>query len=73
MGLASEVLEPSRVLDMLGGRAAYRRFVQEGLNDGHREDYYNVIDQRFLGEERFVEKLKVQATKTRSQRVRRNQ
>jgi putative transposase len=56
-----EVLEPSRVLDMLGGRAAYRRFVQEGLRDGHREEYYDVIDQRFLGAERFVEKLKAQA------------
>jgi putative transposase len=58
---ASDVLEPSRVLDMVGGRAAYRRFVQEGLRDGYREEYYDVIDQRFLGEERFVEKLKVQA------------
>jgi hypothetical protein len=28
------------------------------LTDGHREEYYNPIDQRFLGEERFVEKLK---------------
>jgi putative transposase len=46
---ASEVLEPSRVLDMLGGRAAYRRFVQEGLMEGHREEYYEVVDQRFLG------------------------
>lgn len=58
---ASEVLEPSRVLEMLRGRAGYRRFVREGLKDGHRGDYYDVIDQRFLGEERFVEKLKVQA------------
>jgi putative transposase len=58
---ASEVLEPSRVLDMLGGRAGYRKFVQEDMKDGHREEYYDVIDQRFLGEERFVEKLKVQA------------
>jgi len=59
----SEVLEPDRVLDMLGGRAAYRRFVQDGLKDGYREEYYDVIDQRFLGEERFVEKLKVHADK----------
>jgi putative transposase len=58
---ASEVLEPSRVLEMRRGRARYRRFVREGLKDGHRADYYDVIDQRFLGEERFVEKLKVQA------------
>ena len=58
---AREVLEPDRVLDMLGGRKAYRRFVQEGLRDGHREEYYAVIDQRFLGEERFAETLKIQA------------
>ena len=58
---ASEVLERSRVLDMLGGPGGYRRFVQEGLRDGHREEYYDAIDQRFLGEGRFVEKLKVLA------------
>jgi hypothetical protein len=50
---ANEVLEPSRALEMLGGRAGYRRFVQEGLQDGHQADYYAVVDQRFLGEERF--------------------
>jgi hypothetical protein len=58
---ASEVLEPSRVLEMLGGRAACRRFVQDGLKDGHREDYYDVIDERFLGDEHFAEKLKVKS------------
>ena len=57
-GRVSEVLEPRRVLDMLGGRAGYRRFVQEGLKDGHREDYYRVEDQRFLGAEEFAQKLK---------------
>ena len=61
VGAVNEVVEPSLVLDILRGRAGYRRFVQEGLKDGHREEYYDVIDQRFLGEERFVEKLKVQA------------
>jgi hypothetical protein len=61
VGAPNGVVEPSLVLDMLGGRAAYRRFVQEGLKDGHREEYYDAIDQRFLGEERFVQKLKVQA------------
>jgi hypothetical protein len=55
---ASKALETSRVLNMLGGRQSYRRFIQEGLRDGHREEYYAVKDQRFLGEERFIEKLK---------------
>jgi hypothetical protein len=54
-----EVVEPSRILDMLGGRAGYRKFIQEGIKDGHQEEYYDVIDQRFLGDERFAEKLKV--------------
>lgn len=57
-GRVSEVLEPGRVLDMVGGRAGYRRFVLEGLKDGHREDYYRVEDQRFLGAEGFAQKLK---------------
>jgi putative transposase len=60
-GRVSEVLEPARVLDMVGGRAGYRRFVYEGLKDGHREDYYQVEDQRFLGAEKFAEKLKRKA------------
>jgi REP element-mobilizing transposase RayT len=55
----SDVAEPSRILDMLGGRAGYRKFIREGIKDGHQEEYYDVIDQRFLGDERFAEKLKV--------------
>ena len=55
---ASEALETSRVLNMVGGRQSYQRFIQDGLRDGHREEYYAVKDQRFLGEERFIEKLK---------------
>ena len=46
-GRVSEVLEPGRVLEMIGGRAGYRRFVQEGLKEGHRAEYYRVEDQRF--------------------------
>ena len=46
---------------MLGGRAAYRRFVQEGLMEGHREEYYEVVDQRFSGDDDFAEKLKSEA------------
>jgi putative transposase len=57
-GRVSEVLESGRVLDRLGGRTGYRRFVLQGLKDGHREDYYEVEDQRFLGAEEFAQKLK---------------
>ncbi|HUC98540.1 MAG TPA: hypothetical protein VMR88_08665 [Candidatus Polarisedimenticolaceae bacterium] len=36
----SEVVEPGRVLEMIGGRAGYRSFVQEELKERDREEYY---------------------------------
>ncbi len=57
-GRVSEVLTSDRVLEMVGGGAGYQRFVQDGLKDGHREDYYQAGEQRFLGAEGFAEKLK---------------
>ena len=56
-GKATETIDPGKVLAMLGGKAAYRRFVSDGLAEGHKEEYYAVEDQRFLGDEGFVEKL----------------
>jgi putative transposase len=38
-------------------RRAYLRFMAEGKGSGHRADYYDVQDQRFLGDERFVEQI----------------
>ena len=46
---------------MIGGKAAYRNFVQEGLGEGHKEKYYEVEDQRFLGGEGFGETLRREA------------
>jgi REP-associated tyrosine transposase len=60
-GRTSEVLDSRKVIDMIGGRAGYRSFVREGLGEGHREEYYRVEDQRFLGAEGFGEKLKRRA------------
>lgn len=34
---------------------AYRRFLCEGLTHGHQTRFYETVDQRFLGDERFVE------------------
>src|SRR5688572_23514558 len=56
-GRATETIDPGTVLSMLGGRQAYRRFVQDGLSEGHKEEYYAVEDQRFLGGEGFGERL----------------
>ena len=35
----------------------YRRFVQDGLKEGHRDDLYAVVDQRYLGDEEFVDRV----------------
>lgn len=56
-GKAGEIIDPARVLSMLGGKQAYRRFVLDGLREGHKDEYYAVEDQRFLGEEGFAERL----------------
>ena len=56
-GKGSEIVDPAKVLSMLGGKQAYRRFVRDGLSDGHKEEYYAVADQRFLGPEGFGEKM----------------
>ena len=38
-------------------RRAYRKFMEEGIGQGHVERYYEVVDQRFLGDEEFIEKV----------------
>jgi len=56
-GKVSETIDPRKVLSVMGGRARYRAFVGDGVNEGHKEEYYEVSDQRFLGAEGFGEKL----------------
>jgi hypothetical protein len=55
-------VEASMVLaalaDSVGqARRAYLRFMAEGKGAGHRADYYEVRDQRFLGDRNFVEQI----------------
>jgi len=38
-------------------RLAYRKFMEEGIGEGHIDRYYEVVDQRFLGDEEFIEKV----------------
>jgi putative transposase len=58
----AEIIDPSLVLELLGGRKAYQRFVLDGIGEGHKEEYYEVEDQRFLGQEGFSDKIKTQLT-----------
>ena len=53
-------VEASMVLAGLAGsvgqaRRAYLRFMAEGKGSGHQANYYDVQDQRFLGNRKFVE------------------
>jgi REP element-mobilizing transposase RayT len=55
-------VDAEAVLGQLGStlgaaRRAYERFMTEGLKQGHEEKYYETIDQRFLGGERFVDEV----------------
>jgi REP element-mobilizing transposase RayT len=56
-GKATEIIDPAKVLSVFGGKAAYRRFIQDGVGEGHNKEYYEVEDQRFLGEEGFGETM----------------
>jgi chromosomal replication initiation ATPase DnaA len=53
-------MDPRPVLKLFGGAKAYRGFVLDGLGEGHREEYYEVEDQRFLGSEEFGEKVRAE-------------
>ncbi len=69
-GKASETIDPRKLLSVLGGRARYRAFVGAGVSDGHREEYYEVSDQRFVGAEGFGEKLQDEHEETRPKKRR---
>ncbi|MBI2363699.1 MAG: transposase [Deltaproteobacteria bacterium] len=69
-GTATEVIDPRKVLTLMGGRSRYRSFVGDGMKEGHREEYYEVEDQRFLGAEGFGEKLQEEHGEPRAKKRR---
>ena len=59
-------VDTTLVLGQLGNSAsqaskAYRKLIDEGRGLGHDERYYETVDQRFLGDEDFIEKIVEQA------------
>lgn len=42
-------------------RRLYRRFVLEGIGQGHKDEYYEVLEGRFLGDKDFAEEVKARA------------
>ncbi|MGH7888113.1 MAG: REP-associated tyrosine transposase, partial [Candidatus Binatia bacterium] len=69
-GEATEVIDPRKALGLMGGRARYRAFIRDGMKQGHKEEYYEVMDQRFLGAEGFGEKLQDQQEEPRAKKRR---
>ena len=51
-------------------RQAYRKFLQEGLAQGHQDRFYETVDQRFLGDEGFIEEADRKTAATREVAVR---
>ena len=51
-----------------GGEAVkkYREFVLEGIVEGHREEHYEVKEQRYLGKAEFIEQVKEGTTRDSS-------
>jgi len=56
-GGTAKIVEVAPILKLLGGKKAYERFVLEGMEESHNDEYYAVADQRFLGEEGFGEEI----------------
>jgi hypothetical protein len=59
---AHDLIDEEFVLDQFSdkralGRRRYGQFVWEGISGGHEEKYYRVKDQRYLGEDSFVERI----------------
>ena len=56
-GESRGLVDPEPVLGMLGGRAAYRRFVIAGLDEGHQERYYRTENADALGARGFAQRV----------------
>jgi putative transposase len=61
MNGTAKIIEARPILELLGGKKAYERFVLDGMSEDHNEEYYTVEDQQFLGEEGFGEEISRQA------------
>lgn len=63
--MKNNLIEEGFVLGQFGkkkslARRRYKRFVLEELHSGHQEKYYEVKDQRFLGEDSFIDHIEVE-------------
>ena len=61
-GKTAVTVQTTMVLGQLGkgigaARRTYLQYMEEGLGTGHEEKYYQTADQRFLGDEHFIEEI----------------
>ncbi len=56
-GRPTDVLDPAPGLRFFDGPSEYRRFVLDGLQEGHKPEYYKVENQQFLGKQGFPERI----------------
>lgn len=47
-----------------GARNRYRKFVLDGIREGHRDEYYDAAEGRVLGDGEFVEEVKAKSGET---------
>jgi REP element-mobilizing transposase RayT len=67
----SDLVDKNFVLDQFGkngseARRRYREFVLDGLKDGHRKEFYEVKDQRYLGEDSFIDRIETEKNQLES-------
>ncbi len=63
-GRGEGLIDEGFVLNQFGpnrslARRKYRQFVWEGISTGHEEKYYQLKDQRYLGEESFIDRIEI--------------
>ena len=66
-----DLIDEGFVLDQFSenkslARRRYRRFVWEEIPSGHQEKYYEVKDQRYLGEDIFINRIEAERSKPES-------
>ena len=65
----AKIIESKPILKLLGGNRRYERFVLDGMSEEHNEAYYDVEDQRFLGDETFGEEISREVGETKQRKA----
>ena len=63
-GDGTGLIDTDLVLNVLGGRPAYRRFVLDAIDAGHEPRYYQIEDQRVLGSRGCAQRIRQQVAQS---------